>query len=163
MPNHKKHSATIRSFRLKWIFILYEIFVPKFDTILSHQQGAGNIARWPTFNYRHSFLYRKIHSNIFSVQRLSSNNVSLKISSSTPYRSGTFKMHIMLNLQKCLWTCLQVCGSKRLDCHADAHTLSRCTQGIHPGFETQGRCHQKSIAGVSVAPQKGFMSSKNFV
>ena len=28
-------------------------------------------------------------------------------------------------------------------------------QGIHPGFETQGRGHQKSKSGVSVAPQKG--------
>ena len=36
-------------------------------------------------------------------------------------------------------------------------------QGIHPGFETQGRHHQKSITRVSVAPQKGLMSSKNFI
>ena len=34
-------------------------------------------------------------------------------------------------------------------------------QGIHPGFETQGRRHQKSKTGVSVAPRKGLMSSKN--
>ena len=34
-------------------------------------------------------------------------------------------------------------------------------QGIHPGFETQGRHHQKFKTGVSVAPQKGSMSSKN--
>ena len=33
--------------------------------------------------------------------------------------------------------------------------------GIHPGFETQGRHHQKSKTGVSVAPRKGLMSSKN--
>ena len=26
--------------------------------------------------------------------------------------------------------------------------------GIHPGFETQGRCHQKSKTGISVASQK---------
>ena len=32
--------------------------------------------------------------------------------------------------------------------------------GIHPGFETQGRCHQKSKTGVSVAPQKGLVSFK---
>ena len=37
-----------------------------------------------------------------------------------------------------------------------------CKQGIHPGFETQGRRHQKSKTGVSVAPRKGLMSSKNF-
>ena len=32
--------------------------------------------------------------------------------------------------------------------------------GIHPGFETQGRHHQKSKTGVSVASQKGLMSPK---
>ena len=37
-----------------------------------------------------------------------------------------------------------------------------CKQGIHPGFETQGRHYQKSKTGVSVTPQKGLMSSKNF-
>ena len=43
----------------------------------------------------------------------------------------------------------------------------RCAQArkhvsdiIHPGFETQGRCHQKSKTGVSVAPQKGLVSYK---
>ena len=35
------------------------------------------------------------------------------------------------------------------------------TQGIHPGFETQGRRHQKSKTGVAVAPRKGLMSSKD--
>ena len=35
-------------------------------------------------------------------------------------------------------------------------------QGIHPGFETQGRHCQKSKTGVSVAPRKGLTSSKNF-
>ena len=33
---------------------------------------------------------------------------------------------------------------------------------IHPGFETHVRHHQKSKTGASVAPQKEFMSSKNF-
>ena len=36
-------------------------------------------------------------------------------------------------------------------------------QGIHPGFETQGRCHQKSKTGVSVSSQKGPVSSKFFL
>ena len=35
-------------------------------------------------------------------------------------------------------------------------------QGIHPGFETQGRHHQKSKTGVSVAPQKGTCFLQNF-
>ena len=33
-------------------------------------------------------------------------------------------------------------------------------QGIRPFFETQGRRHQKSKRGVSMAPQKGLMSKK---
>ena len=33
----------------------------------------------------------------------------------------------------------------------------------HSGFETQWRCHQKSKTGVSVAPQKGLVSSKIFL
>ena len=35
--------------------------------------------------------------------------------------------------------------------------------GIHPGFETKGRHYQKSKTGVSVAPQKRMMSSKNSI
>ena len=35
------------------------------------------------------------------------------------------------------------------------------SEGIHPGFETQVRHHQKSKIGVPVAPRKGLMSSKN--
>ena len=34
---------------------------------------------------------------------------------------------------------------------------------LHSSFETQRRSHQKSKTGVSVAPQKGFMSSKNLI
>ena len=39
----------------------------------------------------------------------------------------------------------------------------KSTQGIHPGFETQGRHHQNSKTGVSVAPWKGLMSSKIYL
>ena len=35
-------------------------------------------------------------------------------------------------------------------------------QAAHSGFETQRRRHQKSKTGVSVAPQKGLVSAKNF-
>ena len=38
-----------------------------------------------------------------------------------------------------------------------------CKKGIHHGFKTQDRRHQKSKTGVSVTPQKGLMSSKNFL
>ena len=35
-------------------------------------------------------------------------------------------------------------------------------KGMDPDIETQGRHHPKSKAGVSVAPQKGLMSSNFF-
>ena len=35
--------------------------------------------------------------------------------------------------------------------------------GSHPCFESQGRRQQKSKTGASVAPQKGLVSSKNFL
>ena len=70
---------------------------------------------------------------------------------------------------------VQVHGLKRLRCHADLCTVSRChtrgesedhkvrkyAKGIHPGFETQGRHHPKSKTGILVAAQKGLMSSRN--
>ena len=34
-------------------------------------------------------------------------------------------------------------------------------KGIHPGFETQGRHHQKSKTGVSVVPRKILKSFQN--
>ena len=42
------------------------------------------------------------------------------------------------------------------------YTVARALQNeeIHPRFETQGRGHQKSKTGVSVAPKKILMSSK---
>ena len=36
-------------------------------------------------------------------------------------------------------------------------------KAVHSGFETQMRRHQKSKRGVSVAPQKGLISSKSFI
>ena len=41
--------------------------------------------------------------------------------------------------------------------------MKHASKGIHPGFETQGRHHQKYKTGVSVALQKGEMSSKIFL
>ena len=37
-----------------------------------------------------------------------------------------------------------------------------CKRGIHSGFETTGRYHQMSIVGISVAAQKGLVSSNFF-
>ena len=40
-----------------------------------------------------------------------------------------------LKLHQCLWICAQVCGSKRLSCHADLYTVSRChTRGESQEF-----------------------------
>ena len=38
-----------------------------------------------------------------------------------------------------------------------------CKQGIHPGFGTKGRCHDKSKQGISGPTKKGFLSSKMFL
>ena len=91
------------------------------------------------------------------------------------------------NPHQCLWICLQVRRSKRLGCHADLCTVSRCrTRGesgeycagkkvckhtfkkvckreIHPGFETWGRRHQKSKTVISVAPQKDLCPRKKLI
>ena len=42
-----------------------------------------------------------------------------------------------------------------------AQVRKHASEGIHPGFETQGRRHQKSKTGVSVDPQKGLVYYKN--
>ena len=36
------------------------------------------------------------------------------------------------------------------------------SKGIHPGFESQDRCHQKSKTGAPEAPQKGPFLKKIF-
>ena len=81
-----------------------------------------------------------------------------------------------INTSTCMY---KYVDQKRLSCHVSCQEASRChlkwiwgihcvqarkyaSQGIQPSFETQGRYHQKSKTGLSVAPQKGLMSSKNF-
>ena len=46
--------------------------------------------------------------------------------------------------------------------HVTHMPLPSSNKAAHSGFRTQ-RCHQKSKTGVSVAPQKGLISSKNFI
>ena len=46
--------------------------------------------------------------------------------------------------------------------HLACMPLSSLNKAASSGFETQGRHHQKSKTKVSVAPQKGLVSSKNF-
>ena len=49
-----------------------------------------------------------------------------------------------------------------LPCHTRGESdKQESMQEVHPSFQTQGRCHQGSKTGVSVAPWKGLMSSKN--
>ena len=43
------------------------------------------------------------------------------------------------------------------------HVTHTPLPSVHPGFETQMRCHQKSKTGLSVPPQKGLMFSKNIL
>ena len=38
--------------------------------------------------------------------------------------------------------------------------MQSSNKAAHSGFETHRKCHQKSKTGVSVAPQKGLVSSK---
>ena len=75
--------------------------------------------------------------------------------------------------RKCEWTLKQrfyySFNIKRTHVSTDLIREFHCTQatkhpseGIHPGFETQGRRHQISKIGVSVAPQKGLVSSEIF-
>ena len=45
--------------------------------------------------------------------------------------------------------------------HVTCTSPPSTNKATHSGFETQRRCHhQRSITGVSVAPQKGLMFSK---
>ena len=46
--------------------------------------------------------------------------------------------------------------------HISCTPPPRANKAAHYGFETQRRCYQKSKTGVSVALQKGLMSSKEF-
>ena len=54
------------------------------------------------------------------------------------------------NLHQCLWTYLQVCGSKRLGCHASIYTVSRCcTRG-----ESEDRTGKKTCKNGSTLALK---------
>ena len=83
-------------------------------------------------------------------------------------------MSLLLNPHQCLW--IVVCwyvdqkglatmlAAKRLAGVAPEESggSEESRHGIHPGFETQGRCHQKFKKGVSVGPQKGLVLSNFF-
>ena len=71
---------------------------------------------------------------------------------------------------QCLWTCLQICGSRRLDYHVGHQEVwhrggseesiaeNACKWGIHPGFQTQERRDQKSKNRGISGPTKRLMS-----
>ena len=71
------------------------------------------------------------------------------------------------NLHQCLWACLQVCGSKRLGCHADLytrgesedHTSQKAYKGSTLTLKPRADI-TRSPKRVSVAPRKGLVSSK---
>ena len=55
---------------------------------------------------------------------------------------------------------IKVSGGVTLDVNLRNQATGK--QGIHPGFVTQGRRHQKSKTGLSETPQTGLMSSNFF-
>ena len=51
------------------------------------------------------------------------------------------------NLRQCLWTHLQVYGSKRLSCHADLYAVSRChTRGKSEDHTSEKTCKGSTLA-----------------
>ena len=57
-------------------------------------------------------------------------------------------------LKYCLWTRLQVHGSKRLGCHADQYTVSRC----HTRGESEDHTSMKALRGSILTLNPGQMS-----
>ena len=71
-----------------------------------------------------------------------------------------------LNPHQCLWTHgLQVCGSKRLSCHADLCTVSRChTRGKSEDHTGEKACKGSTLvlnprADVTRRPKQGYQWS----
>ena len=67
------------------------------------------------------------------------------------------------NLHQCLWTCLRVHGSKRLDCHADLYTVNRCcTRDESEDHTSEKTCKKGSTlalklgADVTRIPKQGY-------
>ena len=48
-----------------------------------------------------------------------------------------------LNLHQCLWTHLEECGSKRLGCHPDLYTVSKC----HTRGQSEDHIRKKTCKG----------------
>ena len=76
-----------------------------------------------------------------------------------------------LKPQQCLYvsTCMKQLSCQAASrCHTRDEYQGTCTplpsmnKTAYPGFGTQRRRHQKSKIAVSVAPQKGLMSSRKF-
>ena len=67
-----------------------------------------------------------------------------------------------LNLHQCLWTCLQVCGSKRLGCHADLYTVNRCcTRDESDDHTSEKTCKGSTLAlkhraDITRSPKQGY-------
>ena len=138
--------------------------------------------------------WTKILSEVFDFDEYSLGNINaaLTLSSLPLCRAGVAEWFTVVyllcaawmvvglspNFQQCLWTRLQVCGSKRFGCQADLCAVSRChTRGeseesvVYRQGSTQardppwlwnlGQTSPEVQTGVSVAPWKGLLSSKN--
>ena len=73
------------------------------------------------------------------------------------------QMVMGLNPQQCWWTHdLQVCGSKRLDCHADLYIVSRCcTRSESEDHTGEKACKGSTLAlkpraDVTISPKQGY-------
>ena len=62
------------------------------------------------------------------------------------------------NLHQCLWTCLQVCGSERLGCHADLYSHTR---GDYEDHTSETACKGSTLAlkpraNITGNPKQGY-------
>ena len=67
-----------------------------------------------------------------------------------------------LNLHQCLWTHLQICGSKCLDCYADLYAVSRCHTRGESQDHTSEKVYKESTlalkprANITRSPKQGY-------
>ena len=66
------------------------------------------------------------------------------------------------NLHQFLWTCLQVCGLKGLNCHANLYTVNRCcTRGKSEDHTSEKACKGSTLAlkpraDITESPKQGY-------
>ena len=164
-PMHPRTSVQ-RSFNICWLRFLYNTPKNETDNVLA--TGLSTVA--------HMVLYTRaesLYGLCFMLVWISfDNNRSKGIDCHCPTSACLLKSHRRIwNGQVCMPVIIsvQVRGSKwsagvtpEVNLTNPLHAGEEaCKWGIQPGFETQGRHHLKSKTAVSVAPQKGLMSSRN--